>query len=208
MSPTPIQQRVVELESLLPLDDNNNPQFPEDYDDDDLGYGHEPSGPIFHTQRPPTTLQKAFEWLAVQSTKRTARWTTSYTARRKLPLRTTFFLCLQLPFIFIVVFLALTPVLFPSYSNPPIHYLELRRRTLESTYPGRANVDNQKVYIAASIYDEDGTLAGGAWGQRLTQLVDILGPDNVFLSIYEDNPSSAARDALDSLSLQLSCKSA
>ena len=107
--------------------------------------------------------------------------------------------------ILLVLFLSLTPLLLPSYTNPPLRYKALRWQTEQTSLPGRANVNNEKVFIAASIYDGDGQLAGGSWGRRVEQLVDILGPENVHLSIYEDNANPLAVDALHMLADRIQC---
>jgi ZIP family zinc transporter len=63
------------------------------------------------------------------------------------------------------------------------------------------------VFIAASIYDEDGKLAGGAWGDAMVHLVSLLGPDNVHLSIYENDPDVGSRKALLEIEKRVTCKS-
>ncbi|KAF1345057.1 cryptococcal mannosyltransferase 1-domain-containing protein [Delphinella strobiligena] len=107
--------------------------------------------------------------------------------------------------VFLVLIFALTPLLFSSYSDPPKHYKDLRRRAIESPFPGGANLNNEKVFIATSIYDEGGKLAGGSWGQALADLIHILGPENVFLSVYEDNADELALGALDNLAQYMTC---
>ena len=94
---------------------------------------------------------------------------------------------------------------FPSYSHPPPHYRDLAERATTSAEPGRANPLNEKIFIAASIYDPSGELLSGAWARAVLNLVDILGPDNVFVSIYENDPDVLAREAAADLKGRLTC---
>ena len=89
----------------------------------------------------------------------------------------------------------LTSIFRPSYTRPPSHYDALRQRVKASKDYGRANPENQKIFVAASIYDAEGRLLGGAWGEALLQLIDILGNRNVFLSIYENNSGENGQTA-------------
>lgn len=112
---------------------------------------------------------------------------------------------LALTFYFIISLVIIVGILFPSYSRPPRQYAELRRQIAQTAVPGRANVHNEKIFIVASIYDKNGRLLGGEWGTRLQELVDILGPDNVFLSIYENDADAQAQSALQKFSEEVSC---
>ncbi|KAL3444772.1 cryptococcal mannosyltransferase 1-domain-containing protein [Aspergillus insuetus] len=110
---------------------------------------------------------------------------------------------------------------YPSYTHPPAHYTSLRRQVSQSEHPGRGNIRNEKVFIAASLYDPSGELARGAWGFSILQLITLLGEENVFLSIYENEiknkdengppqsstskQSSAARLALEHLGHRVPC---
>lgn len=105
----------------------------------------------------------------------------------------------------LVAFTILVAVLYPSYSRPPHHYNVLRSKALRSTEPGRINIHKEKVFIASSIYDKQGELASGPWAQNLLDLVDLLGPENVFLSIFEDDPDNLARASLEQFSKQIKC---
>lgn len=112
---------------------------------------------------------------------------------------------------FSVPYLCLLLVLFvgifcPSYTHRPAHYEELRRQALKSTEPGRANPHNEKVFIAASVYEEDGALTSGAWGEQVLQLIDLLGPQNVYLSIYEDNADPGTKVSLTEFKRKVTCK--
>ena len=105
----------------------------------------------------------------------------------------------------LLTLICVTAIFRPSYSNPPKHYGILRKRILASSGNGRGNVDNQSVFIAASIYDKDGHLSNGAWGQNVLGLVDLLGATNVFLSIYENNSGPEAEAALERFKERVQC---
>ncbi|KAH0007515.1 hypothetical protein KCU72_g15986, partial [Aureobasidium melanogenum] len=107
----------------------------------------------------------------------------------------------------VVLFIVLVAVIYPSYSHPPHHYNVLRSKALRSTEPGRININKEKVFIASSIYDKQGELASGPWAQNLLDLIDLLGPENVFLSVFEDDPDDLARASLEQFSKQLKCNS-
>jgi Cryptococcal mannosyltransferase 1 len=107
--------------------------------------------------------------------------------------------------ILLAVFIA---VFRPSYSNPSARYDELRLQAQSSFKAGRANLGNEKVFIAASIFDPKGDLAGGAWGKSILSLIDLLGPSNVFLSIYENGAGAVAKDALKELEEKTRCEHA
>ncbi|OOG01134.1 glycosyltransferase family 69 protein [Aspergillus carbonarius ITEM 5010] len=93
----------------------------------------------------------------------------------------------------------------PSYTHLPPHYAALRKVVQESTTPGRGNPRNSTVFIAVSLYDKNGVLASGQWGQALLDLIDMLGPDNVFLSIYENDSDAAGERALRQLRDRVPC---
>ncbi|KAJ5202541.1 hypothetical protein N7449_004620 [Penicillium cf. viridicatum] len=116
--------------------------------------------------------------------------------------------CCYLPVVAGIVFvLALfTSMLFPSYTHLPAHYSTLRKSVLESSYPGRGNPRQEKVFIAASLYDGGGKLARGQWGTQLLELIDLLGPDNVFLSIYENDSGDEGERALRALEEKVQCQ--
>ncbi|CAK4030317.1 glycosyltransferase family 69 [Lecanosticta acicola] len=97
-------------------------------------------------------------------------------------------------------------IFFPSYSYPPERYLELRARVQEQGLT--ANTNNEKVFIAASLYDREGEVVSGLWGQSVLHLIDILGKENVFLSIYENDPDEKAQEALDAFAKNVTCESA
>lgn len=127
---------------------------------------------------------------------------------RRLPCRGR--RCCYIHVVFGIVFtlVLLTSIMRPSYTYPPPHYELLKKTVLESTYPGRGNPRNEKVFIAASLYDRGGELARGQWGQQLLQLIDLLGGDNVFVSIYENDSGEEGESALRELEQQISCPKA
>ena len=103
------------------------------------------------------------------------------------------FLLLIAKILLLVLFLwvVLTPIVNPSYVSRPYHY------------SGR-NLRREKVFIAANIVDED--LIRGPWGERVVELVDLLGYDNVFLSIYENDSGPGTKAALQELGKKVQCE--
>ncbi|EPS38885.1 hypothetical protein H072_7364 [Dactylellina haptotyla CBS 200.50] len=91
------------------------------------------------------------------------------------------------------VLLLLTPIFNPSYSKRPAHF------------SGR-NVRNETVFIAANIIDEG--LIRGAWGRSVRGLVELIGPENVFLSIYENDSGPGVKSALKEFAADINCRSA
>jgi hypothetical protein len=87
--------------------------------------------------------------------------------------------------------LILTPIFNPAYSTRPAHYTG-------------TNPNNEKVFIAANIVDE--ALIRGPWGQAVVELVERLGEDNVFLSIYENDSGEGTAAALNELKDKVRCK--
>ncbi|KAM3416682.1 hypothetical protein BST61_g8273 [Cercospora zeina] len=87
-----------------------------------------------------------------------------------------------------------------------MRYQELRDRVLQ--HGQSANVYNEKVFIAASIYDKEGEVVSGEWGHSVLDLISILGPQNVFLSLYENDPDPMAKAALEAFSRNLTCAKA
>jgi hypothetical protein len=94
-------------------------------------------------------------------------------------------------------------LLSPSYQTPPDHYRQLRERILDSTESGRGNIHGEKIFIAANTVNEE--LIRGVWGDTLLELVNILGEQNVFISIYENDSGDGTRDALRELQAKLTC---
>ena len=104
----------------------------------------------------------------------------------------------------ILVFCAL---FFPSYTSTPTRYRILGEQSSNSSVPGRANPFNEKIFIAASIYEPEGQLTRGAWGEAVLDLIDLLGPENVFLSVYENDPTDLAAASLDTFRSEAQCMS-
>ena len=106
----------------------------------------------------------------------------------------------------VVALVFLTAIFRPSYNNPPAHYRSLRELVERSEDYGRANPEHQKIFIAASIYDEGGKLLGGAWGGALLQLIDMLGNRNVYLSIYENTAGEEAQTVKFQFERKVQCQ--
>ncbi|KAK3316201.1 cryptococcal mannosyltransferase 1-domain-containing protein [Apodospora peruviana] len=104
-----------------------------------------------------------------------------------------------------LITLVVTPFLAPSYTRPPPHYGELAMRC-KTAMAGCANSHNEKVFISTILYDSNGQLAGGLWGQRLHALIHLLGPENVFLSIYENDSGPGGRAALGVFKRDVRCR--
>jgi hypothetical protein len=100
---------------------------------------------------------------------------------------------------FTIMLISFTALFQPSYTHLPAHYKALQKRCSSSPEPGRGNINNEKVFIAAALYDPGGSLLNGVWASSVLGLVDLLGPDNVYLSIYENDADPAAKAALNRL---------
>ena len=108
----------------------------------------------------------------------------------------------------IVILIIFTAVFRPSYAHPPAHYQTLRHRVErsgEGEY-GLANPENEKIFIAASLYDEGGFLLAGAWGDAVLKLLDMLGNKNVFLSVYENQSGDEAEVAQIRFGRKVQCQ--
>lgn len=105
----------------------------------------------------------------------------------------------------IVTVVIITATFWPSYNDLPAHYGALRKKVLESNDEGRANGGNQKIFIAASIYDKGGHLVSGRWGKNVLNLIDLVGRRNVFVSIYENEGGPEAEKALKDFEGELHC---
>lgn len=107
--------------------------------------------------------------------------------------------------IFVVVLLVATPILAPSYTRLPAHYSELQERCQgPDAQPGCANPFHEKIFISVSLYDKGGHLAGGRWGETVLELIQMLGPEHTFLSIYE-NDSPGGEAALEEFKSKVPC---
>lgn len=76
----------------------------------------------------------------------------------------------------------------------------------QSTVPGRGNPRSEKIFIAASLYDPNGGLVSGQWGAGVLELVNLLGPENVFLSIYENDSGTKGESSLRNWEAQIPCE--
>ncbi|KAL4885324.1 cryptococcal mannosyltransferase 1-domain-containing protein [Aspergillus karnatakaensis] len=112
---------------------------------------------------------------------------------------------LQSFFGIILALILLSSTFSPSYTRPPPHYTALANTVHNSTDSGRGNPRDEKILIAASLYDRGGDIAGGQWGQRVLDLIHLLGRENVFLSIYENDSGSAGAGALRDLERRIPC---
>lgn len=105
----------------------------------------------------------------------------------------------------VVIFIA-TPILIPSYTRLPSHYRDLKTRCEgPDAEPGCANPFQEKIFISVSLYDKGGRLAGGRWAEQMLELIRMLGPDNTFLSIYE-NDSPMGQNALAEFETRVPCQ--
>ena len=103
--------------------------------------------------------------------------------------------------------LILCPIFFPSYNNPPAHYAELASACSASqSEPGCANPRQEQIFITTALYDKHGKLLGGKYGENLLDLIHILGEQNVFLSIYENDNAPDGIAALDAFRDRLPCR--
>jgi hypothetical protein len=145
--------------------------------------------------------------VAVKPFSSTSAFAQSLTPRRRLRSvpRAIYWTVFFLPY-FIVFLVLFASIVFPSYTHRPAHYNDLRKRSLNTTDLGRANPDNEKIFIAASIYEKDGELTNGAWGKEVLALVDLLGPDNVYLSLYENDPDPLTQRSLTYFKKRVTCK--
>lgn len=104
-----------------------------------------------------------------------------------------------------VIFVA-TPILIPSYTRLPSHYLALKENCEgPDADPGCANPFQEQIFISVSLYDKGGHLAGGRWGEQMLELIHMLGPENTFLSIYE-NDSPLGQKALEEFKSKVPCR--
>ncbi|MCJ1385247.1 hypothetical protein MMC17_008368 [Xylographa soralifera] len=105
----------------------------------------------------------------------------------------------------LIVISLLRAIVYPSYQDPPAHYRILRNAVSNSSHPGRGNPNNEKVFIATNMVKED--LIRGAWGKAVLELVTLLGEENVFLSVYENDSGQGTIDALKGLRSSVRCNS-
>lgn len=105
----------------------------------------------------------------------------------------------------LAVILIATPILIPSYTRLPPHYRDLQAGCEgPDARPGCANPNNEKVFISVSLYDKGGHLVNGRWGEQMQELIQMLGPENTFLSIYE-NDSPLGKEPLRAFAGKIPC---
>jgi hypothetical protein len=127
-------------------------------------------------------------------------------ACRRQP-KSLFRFVLKITLLSIAFLLVVTPILFPSYTRYPAHYKELRSRCSGTGgKSGCANPRKEQVFISVSLFDPKGTIANGSWGEYLLELIHLIGEDNVFLSIYENDSGDAGAEALEGLRKRVPCK--
>lgn len=105
----------------------------------------------------------------------------------------------------VTAIVAVEGLFWPSYTHLPKHYQELRSLVRSSEDSGRGNPGNEKIFIAASIYDVGGDLARGQWAKNVLDLIYLLGPENTYLSIYENDAGLEAKNALTTLKQKVPC---
>lgn len=105
-----------------------------------------------------------------------------------------------------LVLVVLTSILYPSYTHRPAHYAALEHSVNSLEGPGRGNPRGETVFIATSLYDPHGKLLDGQWGDAVLELVNLLGPDKVYLSLYENDAGEKAQAAMDRFKDKLNCK--
>ena len=116
---------------------------------------------------------------------------------------------LRLTWLMSLCLLALSVIVatfFPSYTKPPNHYHDLRAAAYRTAEPARANANNERVFIAASLHDPNGELVGGTWGRLVKELVDLLGPENTFVSIFESDGGDKGDQALREYDMDFPCE--
>lgn len=101
------------------------------------------------------------------------------------------------------VFLAVSE---PRYTSQPERYRWLSKQIRESLSPGAGNLKAEKIFIATNV--NSARLIQGAWGKDVKHLVHILGPENVFLSLYVDDVDEDTATALRSWGMGLHCEPA
>ncbi|KAM7186033.1 Cryptococcal mannosyltransferase 1 domain containing protein [Naviculisporaceae sp. PSN 640] len=108
------------------------------------------------------------------------------------------------PPLFLITLMLLTPFYGPSYAHLPEHYQDLAKRCFPvHPVPGCANPLKENIFIAATIRDPTGDLVSGKWGQNVLSLITILGQENVFISIYENNSGPKGREALETFKTKI-----
>lgn len=159
--------------------------------------------------RPPRLLVWLVSLLpsVLKHTKR-ERSSKAYSARSRTWLRRSIVrrLCVINAAVVAIIFalVIFTSIFSPSYNHYPAHYKSLADLVMGTTKSGRANRNNEKIYIAANIIDEN--LIRGAWGDAVLGLIDLLGEENVFLSVYENDSGPKVTAALWDFEKKVKCR--
>ncbi|CAJ2504896.1 Uu.00g122900.m01.CDS01 [Anthostomella pinea] len=194
-----------ERESCPDDDDVNHPDSPSTSSTTLFDYAHEEDGLLSKEslqtlkQDWPTNLISHF---------RTRRRTLRRILRRQ-PAK-AILVALKCTLLALCIVLTITPLFFPSYTHPPKHYHALKSRCQSQGHshplPGCANAFDENVFISVSLYDPAGTLARSLWADRLLEVIRLIGPDRVYLSIYENDSGPEGASALESLKTRLRCR--
>lgn len=70
----------------------------------------------------------------------------------------------------------------------------------------RRNHSIGKVFIAVNLYQSERLLRDGSWTRTMMELIDQIGPNNVYLSIFENNSTDATPQLLQDFEKKLKCK--
>ncbi|CAI6092268.1 unnamed protein product [Clonostachys chloroleuca] len=168
----------------------------------DLDYEEEQSAdPLLPTS---SSLRRAPRLTVKSWIRSTGRSVARYFPGRPRIRRKTWCFHFSVFFGFLFFLLILLPFLLPTYARPPAHFSRLDKACRTSKpEDGCANPNNEKVFITVALYDPDGSIAGGKWGQSVLDLVHLIGKDNVYISIYENDSGDPGRNALDSFKSRL-----
>ena len=182
-----------------------------DLDDTDFESQGLTSASYVHNRQPKSLLQRLLQQLKPIFNRRSFRHRKSkqsrghrYSLRRPSVRRTCLLFYALLGIILALV--SVTAIFRPSYTRPPAHYEALRKRCLQTAENGRANLNNEKVFIAAGIHGKGGKLVDGAWGNAVLGLIELLGSENVFLSIYDNDSGAEAQAAFKRFEDKVQCQ--
>ena len=75
----------------------------------------------------------------------------------------------------------------------------------DSTEPGKAGISRQKIFIVSALYERQGDWELGPWVQSLLDLIETIGPEDVFLSIHENGPSQLSVTTFQKFSELIMC---
>lgn len=71
--------------------------------------------------------------------------------------------------------------------------------------PGCANIRKEKIFISVGLDGRGEDLAKGPWGRRVEQLIHILGPNNIYISVYETGSGGLETTKLEYLGWRVEC---